>query len=229
MKCLLDIYHRFCLIANVGGQVTTRVWCVISIGFFIAACACDEDRGQVDPMHLSAGESVHALADAQWARAYHRQPFLDDDRFVIRWYPHSIEITSFAGLGVPKLINTLEQYKQSQTHSDPIVQTFIATAKAHGQSVKVYNTTANASIARCVKHSPKEKMSIRTDLDHAYVAYQQNGGMTAALIRVHYFAQHAVTMSHFVVTKVYLGQLARSIENQLGGTDKLEKLAVATL
>ena len=198
---------------------------IVSVLFtaLVSACACQEEVNTVSLLESKPGQSVQAVSDQALASAFQSMPF-SGDQYAVNWYANSIEITTFRGLFIPGMIDTVADYKKTDSSQDIIAKQFIAIAKKRGQTIKIYDAKANKAIVGCVRQRPAENTTLRSDIDPTLVAYDEKGNMVAALVRIHRFNQHMVTKNHFVVSKIYLGSLARDIELQLGGKQLRKQL-----
>lgn len=221
------------MLSPVSSTMSIRSWTlrfiIVLFGGFISGCDCVEDGASVSLLEFKPGQSLASVMDSHLARVYHQAPFLDDREYAIRWFPNSIEITTFRGLNIPEINNTMALYKDKDSSRDTIAKAYVKAAKSRGHEVKLYDASANQAIVGCVKQRLSSRTYIRADIDPTLIEYDAKGKMVSALVRIHRLDRNMVTQSHFVVSKIYLGSLAKSIEAQLGGQKGLNDQFIGTI
>lgn len=135
------------------------------------------------------------------------------NRIVIDWY-----MIDYFGAAAPNIDYAVNEYlSRYNSSNDKIAKVFIANAKANQHTVKMYKKSVNAEISQVIPSVwGANNYPSRADLDTAFIEFDQNGQIVAALSRLHYYSDSLGAAMDHLVSVVSFGNLASIIESEIG-------------
>ena len=169
----------------------------------------------------SLGEIVHQRnqnkvdnnEDVVMAKAFYPSPF--GRKYNVNVVSNGVSLVREQFIG-GDLVKLTSRDLLTDTSKDDIATLYIKTAKARGNTVKLYKPTINSKIIRTFRRSISRRTKVtKTDLSHALIEYDANNRIISALVRINQYDQPIVSWGSIFTSQLILGSAARIIENKI--------------
>ncbi|MCK4742911.1 MAG: hypothetical protein KAT25_03750 [Sulfuriflexus sp.] len=169
----------------------------------------------------SLGEIVHQRNqnkvdnndDVVMAKAFYPSPF--GRKYNVNVVSNAISLVREEFKG-GDLVELTSKDLLTDTSKDDIATLYIKTAKARGNTIKLYKPAINSKIIRTFRRSVSRRTKVtKTDLSHALIEYDANNRIISALVRINQYDQPIVSWGSIFTSQLFLGSAARIIENKI--------------
>lgn len=166
-------------------------------------------------------ENAPKAADQAMVAAFWPGPFTKDPETQKNWtikvYSEVIQIEQIDYLYARDLSDFYQKATNNDSTADDIAAKYTETAKARGNTVRLYKAPVNETIYKLFREMEDTPKTIVTlaDRDPALIEFSPEGRVVSALIRVSKAAPNLATVRRHYFSRIYIDPNHRYIENNL--------------
>lgn len=190
----------------------------ILIGFAVSAFLGTAGFKLFESLEERNNGALAKSSDPALATAYWPSPLPSAGQYRTTLYDNLIEIEQDKFRYAATPAEFAQKRMQEDSSRDQIAQIFIATAKARGDTVRLYKSPVNKTINSILAEERISNYYVanRYDLDPALIEFSPDGRVVSALVRVAKVGRNIATLDGIFCSRIYFGTNKTLMENHLG-------------